>query len=163
MIKTNARFLPFLHALRSESAGSLSPELKEICDQGFVCKGAAFVLKFLADEKVNFTAQDLIDLTGYECLMNKVHVNDFAKSNLHRQTFQFVEKMHRKWIATYPAETLHSIISINEGEIVVRFHSRRAGQKYLNDDLDLFLEEGVLEADSQDTDFFKFCLNGSGP
>jgi hypothetical protein len=153
MIKLNSAFLPLLQALKQQREERFSPRLEAVCSAGFVAHGDAWILKHFSEYETNFSQNDFADLTGYECVMNKIHIEDFAEQDLFWQSFEFVRRVFRLWTEQFAPQVLNAILSVNDGGIVVKFHKLRENERLLFDDFEQF-EEGLLQIDSRSDRFF---------
>ncbi|RVU36796.1 hypothetical protein EOI86_16665 [Hwanghaeella grinnelliae] len=127
----------------------ISPSLQLLLDEGFLWRGGACLLAHFADGQRNFRPNDYQDLTGYECAVNSLHIEDYATTDVVAQTYMFVEQLVGMWNRTHTDEKARVIVTSDEGDVVVKMHTIRIGEEYLAADLEGYLD-AVLEVDTTD-------------
>lgn len=127
----------------------LARELRAISSSGFVSKGECFFLKDCVELDTNATSQDFPDNTGYECFINSVNVDDYVENNYLEQGILFAREVFNSFRQLDVNKTLNCIMSMDEFGLKVKFHTIRAGESWLSDDLEGF-EESILVVDSDE-------------
>ena len=150
VIRHNKRFRSD-HSTWSFSGAPLDQELCSIADRGFVLAGDACRLEAFSSKNSHVKTSDFPDLTGYECFLNSVHVDDYVRENVVEQGFLFIERVFLGWQKLLGSRTLNALASIEApGSMVVKFHLLRDGESWAADPLDDYLEEAVLVVDSRE-------------
>ena len=144
-----------------KEAKKLPENLDSIVMEGFDMCGEVVFAKGLANPSKN-SISDLLgitsDLTGVECNINKIHIEDFVPKNTfynHNQVvsdgFLFMKHMASAICSKFPQESFRFILSEEEGEfpsVVFRFHRKRSGESWLSDDIERY-EGGVCFLDTE--------------
>jgi hypothetical protein len=129
-------YLSHLQAHKSD----ISPELSNVLVAGFVEKGGCLLLA--SEVRDSTVARDgTLDDTGYECFINHLHVNNLAEA------LEFARRL-KNALADRFTGIFVVIVSFDGREATVRFHKLRAGQIWLNKNLEGYLEEGIAVLDS---------------
>ncbi|MDR8026550.1 hypothetical protein KPA93_25355 [Burkholderia cenocepacia] len=114
--------------------------LKEILNAGFVRIGECILFSSFFKETSLPSDQFLIraygDLTGYECAVNKIHVEDYCEENVLGSAVGFVSYFSEVWRGKFGDEAI-VILTYEEdndfGEVCTfRFHLNRVGQKFID-------------------------------
>jgi hypothetical protein len=118
----------------------LSPELSRVLAEGFVEENGCVLL---ATEARDSTSSRTVaqDETGYECFINHLHVKNLAEA------LEFARRLNGALAKGFTGDFI-VIVSFNGSEATVRFHKHRAGQTWLNNNLEGYLEEGIAVFDS---------------
>ena len=132
------------------SREKLTAALSQILAQGFTELGGAIV--FTAGRAIgeNVEPRNFPDLTGFECFVNHIHVEDQlvpAVSNevaLLRQGIAFALKTETRLRSEFPQKPFKVIVASTAHGCGVRFHVNRQGEQWLNSDLDGYAEEAIL-------------------
>jgi hypothetical protein len=133
-MKTNQNMRRFLGALQADRS-ALSPELSSVLSAGFVeDKGCVLLASATRDSAFDRAATQ--DETGYECFINHVHVENLGEA------LEFARRLNNALSATFAADFV-VIVSFDGRKATVRFHRLRAGQIWLNKDLEEYREEGI--------------------
>lgn len=120
----------------------LSPELSSVLSAGFVEeKGCVLLASHARDTDSALTRAATRDETGYECFINHVHVEGLGEA------LEFARRLNKALAATF-AEDFVVIVSFDGRQATVRFHRLRAGQTWLNENLEEYREEGIAVIDS---------------
>jgi hypothetical protein len=125
---------------------SLAEKLWSILREGLVYTDGCVLLRSQLGLTQPDVRQQFQDETGYECFINHVHLEDILASDdtcvLLDQAFAFANALSALKADAGISEPLEFIISSDEGEVNVRFHSVRLGQGWLADNLEAY-EEAV--------------------
>lgn len=97
--------------------------------------------------QTNVSLNDFEDRTGYECFINSIHIDDYAESNWLGNALQLSQRLLECWFGSQNSESLQVILSCGEFGAMVKAHVIRAGEIWLDDDLDSY-DEPVLVATS---------------
>lgn len=90
------------------------------------------------------------DLTGYECFVNHVHIEDYlsgakpGSDALLEQGLAFANKIVEELSSLFPEKQFKAIVTANKSGCSVRFHLIRRGENWLSDDLDKYVQEAIL-------------------
>jgi hypothetical protein len=117
----------------------LSPELSNVLVAGFVEKKGCVLLASEAPDSA-FPRATTQDETGYECFINHLHVENLAEA------LEFARRLNRALAERFTASFV-VIVSFDGREATVRFHKLRAGQTWLSENLEGYLE-GIAVLDS---------------
>lgn len=143
----------------------LPKSLKKIIASGLVEIDGCVYLKAMGKgncagskkAKVKEVRAELVfpDRTGLECFENKLHIEDYAYINTVETGVSFLREVSCLLRKHFPARKFRGIIGVSDyadvilepgyqprGEIIcdVRFHTLRAGETWLQDDLDIYNE-----------------------
>jgi hypothetical protein len=135
---------------RVTGAVNLSSELLRLVEPGFTVIEGAVLLT--AQEKLAMGTKpiDFPDLTGYECFVNHVHIEDYLSDGergsnaLLKQGVALANKIVEELSSSFPGKPFKAIVAANESGCSVRFHSIRIGENWLSDDLDKYGQEAIL-------------------
>ena len=129
----------FLGELRENRLG-LSPKLSSILNAGFVEeKGCVLLASEKRDSRSDRTATQ--DDTGYECFVNHVQVENRGEA------LEFARRLKTALTSLFPGDFV-VIVAFDGREATLRFHRLRAGQTWLNENLEEYGEEGIAVIDS---------------
>jgi len=138
-MKINQNMREYLSHLQ-EHESALSPELSSVLAAGFVEKSGC-VLLASAECGSAVPRDPTEDDTGYECFINHLHVNDLSEA------LQFARRL-KCALAERFTDVFVIIVSFDGREATVRFHRLRAGQTWLDENLEGYLDEGIAVLDS---------------
>ena len=138
-MRTNQNMRRYLSHLQTHDS-VLSPELSSVLVAGFVEKEGCVLLASEARDSVAAPAVTK-DETGYECFINHLHVKSLGEA------LEFAQRL-KKALAERFGVAFVVIVSFSGREAIVRFHKLRAGQTWLNENLEGYLEEGIAVLDS---------------
>ena len=141
-MRTNQQMTRLLKTLQVRDV-ILSPEMSSALEKGFVEEQGCVLFASEAHNTARTSVGNCFDETGYECFVNHVHITglpealEFAK----RLTQALAERFRDRFVV---------ILSFDGRDATVRFHKLRAGQPWLNDNLEGYKEEGIAVFDSSD-------------
>jgi len=137
-MRTNQRMQGYLADWKSDES-TLSPELSRILNSGFVEENGCV---FLASEAHNSadTRHGELDDTGLECFVNHLHVKSLAEA------VQFARRLESALTERF-TDSFAVVVSFDGRDATVRFHKRRAGEAWVNDNLEGYLDEGIAVFD----------------
>ena len=98
------------------------------------------------------------DMTGYECAVNAIHLEDYLEKGMAREAPALAVTADRcaDWLIEqlrrYSSEPFRVIASVQGRNCTMRFHKIRDGESWLADDLDKYEEAIVV----YDTVFMKY-------
>jgi hypothetical protein len=136
---------------------TLSSELLRLIEPGFTVKDGAVLLKTQEKLAVDIRPDNFPDLTGYECFVNHVHIEDYlgdaelGSNALLEQGFAFANKIVEELSSLYHGKPFKVIVATNESGCSVRFHLIRNGENWLSDDLDKYGQEAILVLETYPT------------
>jgi hypothetical protein len=128
----------FLGQMKTDGS-ALSPELSNVLDAGFVEEKGCVLLASKARSSAFASATE--DETGYECFINHLHVEDLGEA------LEIARRLH-KVLAEGFTSSFVVIVAYDGREATVRFHRLRAGQRWLSENLEGYLDEGIVALDS---------------
>jgi hypothetical protein len=132
----------------------LNRSLQTVVDQGFSISDDFAILAKFGISDTNATRANFQDDTGFECFINHLHLADYVEVD--QQVGQgglFVKLIFEHWRSHAPDGCLNAIVGIDSsGDVVIRFHRRRANESWLSEDIDGY-EEAVMEMTSLDAPF----------
>jgi hypothetical protein len=88
--------------------------------------------------------QDLPDKTGYECLINHIHLPFDGTGDSLKSSLKYAVALHSALAQMGKNRRFQVILSVNEQECTVRFHQLRQGESWIAEDLEGYAEEAVL-------------------
>ena len=128
----------YLSHLQSDES-ALSPELLNILALGFVEEKGCVLLA--SEARASVAARDAgQDDTGYECLTNHLHVKSLAEA------VEFARRLNSTLAACF-TDGFVVIVSFDGREATVRFHKNRVGQRWLDSNLEEYVDEGIAVLD----------------
>jgi hypothetical protein len=104
-------------------------------------KGCVLLASQAPDTDSAFTRAATQDETGYECYINHVHVESLGEA------LEFARRLNKALAATFVGGFV-VVVSFDGREATVRFYQLRAGQAWLNENLEEYREEGIAIIDS---------------
>lgn len=128
----------------------LSEKLSQLLTQGFTDLDGAIVYAAMRNIAENVKAENFPDLTGYECFVNHIHVEDQLdgpvadQTALLRQGIAFALATERQLGSRFPGKPCMIIVAATAHGCGVRFHLVRPGEGWLASDLDGYGEEAIL-------------------
>jgi len=128
------------------------PDLLHLLSLGFVEKDECVVLRALENTAGDFDPRAHFDRTGYECLVNHVHIDPREPDDPHplqgglAYADSLVDTLKR---APYQGP-FRVILALNLAQNIctVRFHRVRRGESWISDDLESYIDEGLLVIDA---------------
>jgi hypothetical protein len=133
-MKTNQNMRRYLSHL--ETHGSvLSPKLSSVLVAGFVEEEGCVLFASEARHSVATPAATQ-DETGYECFVNHLYVENLGEA------LEFARQLNKALAKRFEVGFV-VIVSFDGREATVRFHKLRAGQTWLNENLEGYSEEGI--------------------
>jgi hypothetical protein len=138
-MRTNQKMRGYLDQLQTHEF-AVSPELASILASGIVEeKGCVLLASETRDSAFDRAATQ--DETGYECFINHVHAESLGEA------LEFGRRLNKALAATFAGDFV-VIVSFDGRKATVRFHRLRAGQTWLNENLEEYREEGIAVIDS---------------
>jgi hypothetical protein len=137
-MRANQNMRGYLSYLETHES-ALSPELSSVLFAGFVEKDGCVLLASEARDSATTRAATQ-DETGYECFINHLHVKNLAEA------LEFARRLNRALAERFTGDFV-VIVSFDGHEATVRFHKLRAGQRWLNENLEGYLQEGIAVFD----------------
>ena len=126
----------------------LCENLSRILSQGFTVIDGAVVFTATREIAENVKAENSPDVTGLECFINHIHVedqlDDFDPLALLRQGVAFGLAVRTQLQSAFPSRAFNVIIAETAHSCGVRFHLVRPGEEWLASDLDGCGEEAIL-------------------
>ena len=128
----------------------LTKALSQLLAQGFTQLDGAIVFTAAHNLGENVEPKNFPDLTGFECFVNHVHVEDQLErpvSNeiaLLRQGIAFALETETRLRSKFPRKPFKVIVASTAHGCGVRFHLRRPGEELLASDLDSYAKEAIL-------------------
>jgi hypothetical protein len=156
-VRMNIKMNSMMKALYAEvepggitSSANLSSELLELVEPGFMVVDDTVLLKTQEKFAKSVKLDNFPDLTGYECFVNHVHIEDYlsdaelGSNALLKQGIALANKIVEELSSLFPGRLFKAIVGANESGCSVRFHLIRSGENWLSDDLDKYGQEAIL-------------------
>jgi hypothetical protein len=132
----------------------LGDRLVDLLEAGIIERDGAFLFAMFGN-LVPFTPSRFGDLTGYECAVNHVHIEDLLDPAIHgshevlfKSGATFALRLKEELESAYPQVGFRIVLSYSlDGpqSCVVRFHKVRMGEEWLKmDDLDGYRSEALM-------------------
>lgn len=128
----------------------LSKALSKLLSQGFTELDGAIVFTAMRNTGENVEAKNFPDLTGFECFVNHIHVEDqldrpvSTEIALLRQGIAFALETETRLCSKFPRKRFKVIVASTAHACGVRFHLNRPGEQWLTSDLDSYAKEAIL-------------------
>lgn len=129
---------------------SLNSSLQDIVGHGFEDKEDCYFMAALFRGSTNVTRDSFQDATGYECFINSLHIEDYGSEDPLSQAIKFVEKIFYIWNIHQKNIVLAAIISSDEFSVVTKFHVKRAGENWINEDVNNYEDPIMFISSSED-------------
>ena len=120
------------------------PELPEL-----IVVDGSVLFKREFEQAKGAAVSDFPDRTGFEAFVNNFH-RPYDKTSESLQTSLYFATKLRNRLAEIKEHQFVVILSVSEGDCVVRFHQLRQGENWLADDLETYTEEGILVFSGRD-------------
>ena len=99
--------------------------------------------------RLDSVREAVMDKSGYECFVNHVHLKEHGDSAaVLRQAVTFCRRVSVDALRVAPNRSVRFIISKNDEDWTVHFHTLRRDESWVSDDLEGYAEEAVLVLDS---------------
>jgi len=128
----------------------LDQRLMQFLGQGFTQIDGAIVFTAMRSVAENVKPENFPDLTGFECFVNHIHVEDqleeplVGSRALLKQGITFALAAESQLRSTFPDKPFKIIVAATEGGCGARFHVDRPGEEWLASNLDGYGEEAIL-------------------
>jgi len=152
-MKTNSKMKAILGQATHDSFASdelLSDELSDLLQAGFTVIHSAVVFSAMNQAARKTPVSSFPDLTGYECFINHLHVEDYFEGftedsqQLLCQGIAFALEVKRQLQFSFPGRQFNLIIAYNEFGCNFRFHTVRTGESWLPADLEQLTREAIM-------------------
>ncbi|MGO9441201.1 MAG: hypothetical protein ACLPXM_11730 [Terriglobales bacterium] len=145
----NARMRRLVRA-RLPEVRQLQPALAGIAEGGLTRIDDCIVFSGQRDNRSDFP-----DRTGYECSANHIHVDDLVLERnpeaLVEQAVTLAASLNHQLCTVAPNSAFRFIISVHDdGGCTLRFHTVRAGEEWVAENLEQYAEEAVAVIESAD-------------
>ncbi len=123
-------------------------ELADVLRAGLIERNGCALLRAFENSAGEFDPVSHFDRTGYECLVNHVHFDADGTSNSPlARALAYAERLQQV-LCSAEAGPYRMIVgaSSDAGSCTVRFHRLRAGENWIDDDLDSY-GEGITVID----------------
>ena len=141
-MKTNQRMDA---VLQSQHPIDLPAKLSDLLSAGFVDQGGCVFFAQFAKRTSGANRSDFPDLTGYECFVNHVHIDDYVEDadaqTLAALGVTFARRLCE--LLSARSDEFNIIVGSDELSCSVRFHRLRAGEAWLSDDLESYRDEAI--------------------
>lgn len=121
----------------------LPRRLMVVLESGLVRKDGCVFLASLLAQCRSVSRHDFPDMTGYECFVNKVHLDNLACSQLVRIGVTFLHRVSNLLRTSDIHSPVIGIVSADDASVTARFHLLRAQEAWLSDDLNGYTEECI--------------------
>ena len=125
----------------------VNDHLLELAAANLVAEEGCIVLAPLA-QVGHYDSSRFQDRTGYECLANKIHIEDFLDGTASaleqlRQGVGYAVVLAKRLVRSGRFLVILSV-DRNSGDLVVRFHQQRPNENWVMDDLEGYEMEDML-------------------
>ena len=133
----------------------LRGSLEKLLAQGFTKVDGAVVYAALGKVVKDVKTSHFPDLTGFECFVNHVHIEDQLsdptadENTVLKQGIGFALATESQLGAQFPGLAFVVIVAARATDCGVRFHLARPGEQWLADNLDGYAEEAILVLEDQ--------------
>lgn len=127
----------------------LNPELEGIAERGFRIVGDCYLIGALFDRDRNVDRSNFQDATGFECFVNSLHIEDYDEKSPLSQAIQFIHSIFGVWSKLPSNLVLVAVVSADELSVVVKFHARREGKRWLSENLEGYID-AMMSTDSRE-------------
>ncbi len=135
----------------------LNPALSDLIAAGFKQCYGAVVFGDIQNAMITVTPDNFPDLTGFECFVNHIHVEDLLgdraladKPAILRQGVALALAIQKSLRSMFPDQQFQVILAFSEDGCSVRFHLIRPTEEWLASDLDAYAGESILVLESRD-------------
>jgi hypothetical protein len=128
----------------------LSKALSQLLAQGFTEFSGAIIFTAARNIGESVEPTNFPDLTGFECFVNHIHVEDqfdpplLNEIALLKQGIAFAVETETRLRSEFPGNHFKIIVASTKDGYGVRFHLSRAGEQWLTSDLDSYVKEAIL-------------------
>ena len=142
-MKTNRRMDVLL--LQSQHPIALPAKLNELLSAGFIDQDGCVFFARLAKRASGASRSDFPDLTGYECFVNHVHIDDYVEDGDATTLAALGVAFARRLCELLSARSgeFNIIVGSDLVSCSVRFHRVRAGEAWLSEDLESYQDEAI--------------------
>jgi hypothetical protein len=130
------------------TASSLPEPLRALLGSGLVNESGCLFVAALRATSPSFELDAFPDRTGAECFVNHVHVDDLIPGLARDDQLRHGVVLGIELCRIATPHSVRVIVSQGEDGAVVRLHVRRAGERWICDDLDRYVDERVIVIDS---------------
>jgi hypothetical protein len=131
--------------LQSQHEVDLPAELSDLLSAGVVDQDGCVLFAQLAKGTGSASRDRFPDLTGYECFVNHVHIDDYVEgadaATLAAMGVAFARRLSGL-LSDHRGE-FNVIVGSDELSCTVRFHRVRAGEAWLADDLESYQDDAI--------------------
>ena len=120
----------------------LSDQLRALLGEGFTTFDGAIVFKVMSGTAERVKPENFSDLTGFECFINQVHVEDHLHGTLLdemallKEGVAFALAVHRQLHSSFADKPFTVILAATGTTCGVRFHVTRPAEEWLSSNLD---------------------------
>lgn len=124
--------------------------LLRLLDQGFSQIDGAIVFTAMRNIAENIKPENFPDLTGFECFVNHIHVEDHLDESvldpaaLLKQGVAFALAAETQLRSAFPGKQFKVIVAATKRGCGARFHSVRPREEWLASNLDGYGDEAIL-------------------
>jgi hypothetical protein len=144
--------MAILLAMEQVRRNEIPGDLRHVLSLGVIEKHGCVLLRALENTAGDFDPRAHFDRTGYECLVNHVHIDprDFDDPNPLRGGLAYAQSLVDTLKRGPYQGPFRTILSMNLAQNIctVRFHRIRHGETWISDDLESYLDEGILAIDA---------------
>ncbi|GEM_PF-581005 len=114
---------------------SLSCELNEIIEQGFINLSGCYISKKLFSYCEDYAPDNFEDEIAFECFVNSIHIDDYVNEMYLEHAIVFCNLLIKKWQDDH-VELLNVIMSLDDETLfpTIKFHLKRNGVSWLDED-----------------------------
>ena len=129
---------------------TLSNDLTHFLSEGFTVFKGAVIFGAMSKTAENVLPRNFQDLTGFECFINQVHVEDHIpqimldRNAILKTGLAFALALQGELQFSFPNKQFTIIVTSTGSTCGVRFHITRIGEEWLATNLDGYGEEAIL-------------------
>jgi hypothetical protein len=150
-LRMNAAMSSLLTNMRPDT---VPPGFRRLVDEGFGQVAGHVCWRARASDRDTVDVTPFHDSTGFECAVNSLHVEDYLEPQPGGHALAPIAITCARWLASQlrqsVADPCRIIVNVRpaDGTSTLRFHKVRAGESWLADDLEGYLDEAVLVLDT---------------
>ncbi len=103
-----------------------------------------FILLEAEFRRAKVAPEDFPDRTGYESFINHMHLPYDGTRECFKSCLSYVNALRNSLTEFGKGREFLMILSVSDDDCVVRFHERRANERWVSSDLEEYREEAVL-------------------
>jgi len=142
----NQRMHILISTQKNSAVRSLDDNLAAVLQDGLIEMDGSILLARFKNSAKQITIANCHDETGYECVLNHLHVGDYIRASIAEELGQgmlFMAQLAHPLEEKYPEATFQLILTCSDSECTVRFHKVRPNQNWIAD-LEGYKDEAIF-------------------